>query len=805
MDAAHFAVGVQKSHLDEPIVTPLGRVQVRVGLHTGEPLADADGSGRLVGQEVDYGARLTALAEGDQILLSNATSALLEQAMLDKAHSHAHGHRDLKGIGRVPIFELLFEGKTPQPLRESAASPHNLPPRPPRVTGRDELLLELRERLHAGGVTVLMGEGGMGKTTLVLAAAHDTHQAGDAPGGVCWINCETKPDLAECLRQAAEVFFGERAETEPLAALIPRVSAHLLGRRPILILDNFETVAADVELRRWLSTVRPPARVVVTTREVPAGLAGRVVPVHELARDDAVRLFQTRVAEAGVADALDECLVHQLCAAVGDHPLSVDLLAACAARTPVQRLYDQLQKGLTVLDARNDPNRPDRHQSARAGVTGSVAELSPAAAQLLWTVSVLPTGFGPDVLAAVTRADEFDDAAEELVAVSLWRFRGQLYTLHPLIRQYAYEQLRAKGGAAAAELQAARGMAACLAAQEANVRPGPRFSERSRLYLTWCADQLPNIVAAAEFAERHDDWVLIPQLAQGMEFFWNTRGHWPVAATLGEKSLEAARRLVDPTLEAFGHDYLGFVYRHVGRDEEAVRSFQRALAVYDAHPTAAAQRPLTHARLGKELTVLARYDEANQYIRRAVEGYRAAGDRNGEATALVYLGQNTKFQKDWSAAIALFHESIALARELGNLPLEREIRYQLGDTLIQLGRYDEAGPHLEASAEQARTLGNEDAEGKAVSGLGTIALRRGQFGLAREYLQRAISIHRRTGFRNREGRALRRMAELELAAGDRPAALELARQSVAVLREVEAPEARAKSEAFLRELLAGQP
>jgi CHASE2 domain-containing sensor protein/class 3 adenylate cyclase len=103
--AAQWAVALQQSHLRNPIATPLGKLQVRIGMHAGSPLADGDD---FIGQEVDYAARVSSLAKGEQILLSEVSALFVRNAQIAGLTLHCLGDRTLKGIGDVPIFELLY-------------------------------------------------------------------------------------------------------------------------------------------------------------------------------------------------------------------------------------------------------------------------------------------------------------------------------------------------------------------------------------------------------------------------------------------------------------------------------------------------------------------------------------------------------------------------------------------------------------------------------------------------------------------------------------------------------------------------
>lgn len=125
MQAVQWAVALQKHHETDPIDTPFGPLQIRIGMHTGSPLLTAEDHD-FIGQEVDYAYRISELANGQQILLSEVSEVLLRNVGLTNITVHAHGTHLLKGIGRVPIFELLWDHRSPHPLRSvlsPAASP----------------------------------------------------------------------------------------------------------------------------------------------------------------------------------------------------------------------------------------------------------------------------------------------------------------------------------------------------------------------------------------------------------------------------------------------------------------------------------------------------------------------------------------------------------------------------------------------------------------------------------------------------------------------------------------------------------
>jgi serine/threonine protein kinase/class 3 adenylate cyclase len=118
ISAARWAVAIQRSHLDKPIRTPRGNnVEVRISLHLGTPQIDPHDPNNFIGKPVDYAARLSDYATGGQILASRSIVAVLEDAGMDGVSFHNHGRRELKGIGKVEVFEVVYDVAGPHPMR----------------------------------------------------------------------------------------------------------------------------------------------------------------------------------------------------------------------------------------------------------------------------------------------------------------------------------------------------------------------------------------------------------------------------------------------------------------------------------------------------------------------------------------------------------------------------------------------------------------------------------------------------------------------------------------------------------------
>ena len=162
------AVGVQRALHDYNRRHPVHPVKVRIGLHTGEAIRAGND---LFGTSVDAAARIMAKADGEQILVSDTLKSILGAAkdLGFKDHKRVR----LKGFAeRWRLWEVTWRSESEAVASEAIAA--GMPSgagRTPYV-GRSEERAVLRcavDRAVAGtgGVALIAGEAGLGKTRLV--------------------------------------------------------------------------------------------------------------------------------------------------------------------------------------------------------------------------------------------------------------------------------------------------------------------------------------------------------------------------------------------------------------------------------------------------------------------------------------------------------------------------------------------------------------------------------------------------------------------------------------------------------------
>jgi tetratricopeptide (TPR) repeat protein len=224
------------------------------------------------------------------------------------------GHGTPGGMGRLGGSGPRLPGTVPRVW--------NIPARNPGFTGRDGLLVAVRERLLAGEravVQAFQGMGGVGKTQL---AAEYAHQFAGTYDLAWWINAEQAGLIGDQFAAlgAALGCIQAGASTEDVRA---GVLAELRDRgRWLLVFDNAEDPAG---ITPWLPG--GGGHVLITSRERHWAQIAVPVEVDVLARPESVAILQDRVAGLGEADA------DRLAAQLGDLPLGIAQAAGFMAET----------------------------------------------------------------------------------------------------------------------------------------------------------------------------------------------------------------------------------------------------------------------------------------------------------------------------------------------------------------------------------------------------------------------------------------------------------------------------------------
>ncbi|MEO7114945.1 MAG: winged helix-turn-helix domain-containing protein [Caldimonas sp.] len=290
----------------------------------------------------------------------------------------------------------------PASTAASVHAPGNLPIAPPTLFGRDDDLTALLDRLQSHRLVTLIGTGGIGKTSLALAAAHAERERWE--DGVWFV------DLAPVLEPAGVSAAVARALGLDLSARADPSDALLHALRPrsmLIVLDNAEHLhAATAALAAALLAGSTGLALLVTSRQalhlkheqrfdVPALAIPDLAATADLRSFSAVALFEARAAAADSRFRLSEdnaAAVADICRRVDGVPLAIELAAARVRVLGAAGLHAKLRESLRVLSP-GDPRSGPRHETLRATFDWTHDLLAPAESRLLRRLAVFVGGF----------------------------------------------------------------------------------------------------------------------------------------------------------------------------------------------------------------------------------------------------------------------------------------------------------------------------------------------------------------------------------------------------------------------------
>jgi predicted ATPase/DNA-binding winged helix-turn-helix (wHTH) protein len=357
----------------------------------------------------------------------------------------------------------VIEPNMPSSSRGAAADhAHNLPAATTRTIGRAATIATLRSELPVRRFVTLVGPGGIGKTTVALAAAEAL--VSEYEDGVRFV------DLAPLGDQrfvpgtlAATLGVTLRAENE-LAGLID----HLRHRHILIVLDSCEhVIEAAANLAEQVVAGAPGVHILATSRE-PLRANGervqRLPPLESPPREPgltaatalafpSVQLFVERAAASldgfELYDA-DASIVADICRKLDGIALAIELAATRLDAVSVRELSLLLDDRFRLLK-QGRRTALTRHRTLAAALDWSYEFLPEEERTVLRRLSVFAGRFPLHSARAVAASGEIDvvDCIANLVAKSLVSANVSAaavgYRLLDITRAYAFQKLAERG------------------------------------------------------------------------------------------------------------------------------------------------------------------------------------------------------------------------------------------------------------------------------------------------------------------------------------------------------------------------
>ncbi len=414
---------------------------------------------------------------------------------------------------QAPLMKTALEKLAPIPL------PHRLE----RMVGREDVLQELSARLMSDRFVTLRGPGGIGKTTVAVALAHDMQTAFD--GHVYFLDLGPLRDATLVASTVAAALGLVVHHADPTDSII----SFLRDRRLLLVLDSCEHVIEVVaRLAEGIHQRAPGVSILATSREsllVQGEQIFELVPlqgppqggglsVTQALNYPAARLFVERATAAGHrADMTDDDadLLAEICGKLDGIALAIEL---AAVRVGVHGLREvaALLDGRLKLEWRGRRTAPPRHQTLGATLDWSYGLIEESERVALRRLAIFAGPFTLQSALAVAGddsepGDQIVDTLGQLVAKSLVSARPEgvltRYRLLDTTKAYAMQKLTDAGEALeiarrhAAYVQ--RALEATMAADSSGSGQSSRPQERASL--------LADARAALDWVYSSDDGV----------------------------------------------------------------------------------------------------------------------------------------------------------------------------------------------------------------------------------------------------------------------------------------------------------
>ena len=620
-----------------------------------------------------------AAAHGGQVLLSDASHALVADKLPEGVHVRSLGGYRLKDIQQPErLHQLEIKGLPSSfpPLRALDVRRAHLPPEATTFIGRTEELAAIGDLLLDHRLVTLTGPGGTGKTRLAVRAAAQV--ADRFAEGAFFVALAATTDGA-LIPAAVTSAIGLPEDRERSIAEVLRDWLH--EREVLLVLDNLEQIEdaagavdallADAPRIRVLATSRAPLHVAgeqefgVPPFSVPAADGGSG---HARGRPTPSGYSSTGLGWCAPRSAQRRPISPSSRTSPGDStgsPSRSSSLRPESACCRSQRFATAWHTVSTLLRSVRRQSRDASRASARrspGATTCSTMPNAPCSGGWRHSSADGPTR-RPTPSPATRRVGAVDTALELLADQSLIQAlpAGEMprFTMLATIGEFASELLTASDE----ETEIMRRHVAFFRA----------FAERARTesdgptagaWFDRIETDLDNFRAAIERAEAHGDIDSALAIAAGLGPFWLQRNH----------GAEGQRILVGLVDRAAPSD----------RPEFAIAA---ATAGYNAQWLG---DHATGRRLGEV----------------SAEAYRRVGDRRGLAFALGIVGFST-IEVDPLRSLELAEANLELYRELGDVLQQGRMLVGVATAQFALGRLSDARASLESSLDLARQAGDQ--------------------------------------------------------------------------------------------------
>jgi tetratricopeptide (TPR) repeat protein len=667
-----------------------------------------------------------------------------------------------KGLTRSATHKVVYPSL-------GALVPHQLPPSPRRLIGRqyqlDQLSSYWSQRAKAGlaSIIAISGPPGVGKRALALGWLHSIRNK--FADGEIYIKLRS-PDSSNILSKddvIGRIFraFGMPGENVPndLDEMISLYRTIISDRKAILFLDDVST-ADEIS---YLVPTGPSIMVVIGDSQLSdlVILGAHLIRLDPLNQAAAIELLGDLVGLDRVRrESTAAELLVQLCECL---PLVIHMTAARLIRRPACSIATQVAEFENQLQWVD--RRPiDPLAAVWASLDLTYQGLSPSVAQLYARLSLQP---GPNFGAAAARVltdlpvAEVGLGIQELLEMNLLQEDKEgRYSFGPLVRAHAED--RARAIYSDGDLRGAMGLVVewyLRVAKNADHSIAPYrkvrryglsqleddlilvFKDRQDA-LEWLVAERQNIVAASELAERQELWEACWHICDALWSLMLYRKQHAERMEIDRRGLVSAQKWGDRASEADMLKRLGGILGQEGEFDEAIERLNAAIDI-SANLGNSMDEANARADLGRVYLNRGDTTRARQCLERAMQVHQAAQATRELALTLINLGRlELVIGRDDGALIRFGEARDLLKTHVADDPFNyARALLAFGEAAVRAGQYQEAGDHLASGLELMRRYKCTYRAGEISALLGEIAEYSGDIAAARSSYEFALQKH----------------------------------------------------------------